>query len=237
MNEKHRTNAFERILRAFKTRWLLPFLGGLFGLTVALVLAFAIITPKYESQSQIIVNHEGDAQNTSLYHEALTSSTVLDPVIEAVPELSATDDIRQDIAVDASEDTGILTISTENRSPKLANEMNQQLTESFIDAAPNLLSVSRVELLSRASKPSEPISPVAWLYAVVGTVLGIIVMSIVLIVQALRDDAIYSESIVNDLGWELVGVIPEISKEEIELTRFKRNLPPMTDNTETKRRF
>ncbi|MCI5775317.1 MAG: hypothetical protein MR008_02350 [Aerococcus sp.] len=236
MNEKHRTNAFQRIIFAFKTRWLLPFLGGLIGLTVGLVLAFAVVTPTYESQSQVIVDQQGKTANTDIYEETLTSSTVLDPVVKAVPEVTAADDFVDDIAVNVQEDTGVVTISARNRSPKVAAQINQQLTSSFIQSAPKLLATEKVALLSKVSTPTQPIAPSAWLYGLVGTLIGVSVMAVIVIVQALRDDLIYSESIVSDLGWELVGVLPEISQEEIALTRFKSNQPPMASD-DTKRRL
>ena len=69
-----------------------------------------------------------------------------------------------------------------------------------------------------------------------GACVGGLVALIIQIVRIVKDDSIRHQEVVKWMGWSLMGVIPQMSSESINISRFNRQFPGKEDNRSLKKR-
>lgn len=209
-----------RFLEQLKRYWLVMLVIGLIGFTVVSLPMTWLISPKYESYTTIAVKDDQNKEQEQTYRNFLKSSSVLSPVAKQFKE------DKQNLAKQfkiKQEGDGLYQLSVWDRRPKQAVEKTDALLSAFEEKAPEVLSVEKVTVLTPAREATRPSFPHPYLWGIGGGVVSVGIALVTLFYRVKKDDSIYHTSFVEkELGWELLGVLPEMSKEQIEVTRLSR---------------
>lgn len=221
------------------------------GIVLAALVTFFLMTPKYTSTTDIVVNNAATAttENTitqaglqanltllNTYQSLVSRPLVLDPAIADVPEaegMTATE-LAENVTVSMDSDSLLFTISVENESPYVAANLANAIAVSFSEVVQQVLQVENVSIVTPAEPGQSPTSPNVILNIIIGALLGLIVGVVLQLVNAMLDNSVKSSDIVEELGWTLLGSIPQMDKSKVEDTRFKGNA--VKDGSRNRRR-
>ena len=221
------------------------------GIVLAALVTFFLMTPKYTSTTDIVVNNAATAttENTitqaglqanltllNTYQSLVSRPLVLDPAIAQVPEAEGMTaaELAENVTVSMDSDSLLFTISVENESPYVAANLANAIAVSFSEVVQQVLQVENVSIVTPAEPSQSPTSPNVILNIIIGALLGLIVGVVWQLVNAMLDNSVKSSDIVEELGWTLLGTIPQMDKSKVEDTRFKGNV--VKDGSRNRRR-
>ncbi|MDO4670896.1 MAG: hypothetical protein Q4A67_05415 [Aerococcus sp.] len=248
MNESYNDKLMPRFGKNLKNHWLLVFLSALIGLTIVVASVLVAVKPQYDSTAQLVVqanaaaaqNQDQNQKNnpSKTVADTLVTPTILQPAIDALGLKMSPDELAQKITVQAKGQSQVLNVTVRDESPYQGTKIVNAVSDSFTERAPEILGVTRVTILTPAEVDTHKDFPSPIWSGLIGAAIGLVIAGVYVLVMTMRDDTVYSEDIVHEVGWSLIGVVPEVSHEEITLTRFKsRRRLADEENTTTKRRL
>lgn len=191
----------EPLSAAVRRYWLLVVVAVLLGLAAAAVFV-RVTPPRYSAQSDIYVSmqnvddpaelsaatvfSQAQARNLSII---ATRQRVLDPVIRQLGLQTTTDDLAGSVSATASANTSVITIEASSRSPQEATAIANAVSDVLSSTATDLLpargrgaATISLQVVQRASTPTQPSSPnVLASFAVggaAGLVLGVLIAAL-----------------------------------------------------------
>ncbi len=242
MNEMNKPTIVEEegmtLQELFSIVWLnkaLIFWVTLWVAVFGIVYTFAIVTPKYEAETKLIVQVDVTASGTSeqsaiyvaqnlieTYKSFVVSNTVLTSVIEDVDALPADYSLtalKNSISINSSSNVLIFTISVENEDPELATQIANQLVANSIaiandDESGFVLLQDKLKVLDTAVVPTVPSSPNKMLNIVISVLLGGILSLGIVFVRELFNNKFQSSSEMEKyLGIKVIAAVPGTMKE------------------------
>lgn len=211
------------------------------GLGVVGSLAYALVAPRvYSSTSTVLmaVESTGSAsdrlqgstyivQTISTYSSAVTSSLVLQPVIDEFDLDTTLEDFREELSVSGGAESSTIEISANGDSPEEAQEITEAITAGFIELAPGLVTPTsplptdsitagpasvNLTVVDEASLPLEPDSPRLLLAIPLGFVAGALAGLVIALARFWLDTRVRSEDrIVQIVGAPVIGRLPKRS--------------------------
>src|SRR5699024_3820577 len=155
---------------------------------IAAAVSYFLLTPKYESTSQFSVNQgqtEQDQQYTvndirsnveliNTYNVIITSSAILDTVVEELNLPYNTGTLKNKINVSSEQDSQVVNVTATDTDPEMSVNIANSIVETFKEEIPDILDVDNVKILSAATvKPDQvPVSPRPKLNIAIAIVLG-----------------------------------------------------------------
>lgn len=217
------------------------------GAAIAAVFMMLFVDRQYESEAQLLVN-QNSGQETSMQYSELQSNVYLintytdmiqgDAVLGAVNEslgnVFTIGEIRDSINVEQSPNSQAFYISSTMASPTDA----QNIVNSIIVEFENTLvefygdDVSGIYVMSSASYNPNPVSPSLIMYALIGGLLGFILMVGIALLRELMDNTVNSADDLTNMGLIRLAEINELSNAEIKKNRYRIE----SDNTPLRRR-
>ncbi|RPA55968.1 chain length-determining protein [Aerococcus agrisoli] len=208
------------------------------GIVLAALVTFFLMTPKYTSTTDIVVNNTNTttSENTitqaglqanltllNTYQSLVSRPLVLEPAIAAVPEAEGmtAGELAENVTVSMDSDSLLFTISVENESPFMAANLANAIAASFSEVVKDVLQVENVAIVTPAAPSEAPTSPNILLNLIIGGLLGLIIGVVYQFIKAMLDNSVKSSDIIEELDWTLLGTIPEMNKSKIDDTRFK----------------
>lgn len=203
---------------------------------VAGAYAFFIVSPKYTSKADIMVQvpYEGTSENFDLLNaqrllptvaEFLKSERVLLEVIDTLGLDMTVTEIRDNLSVTSSTTSYFIYINYETTDVTLSRDMVNTIISEAIDLANNnadfLIFQNKITQTSTAglgvySSPNKP------LYIVIGLLLGGIVgLGIVFIKEMLNSTFSNKEQLEAAFGVQVLGVIPQFEIKEVKVHEKK----------------
>ena len=213
-------------------------------ITVALVavVSYFLMTPVYETSSQILINQEqqeasevsnlsieADLQLINTYSVIIKSPIILDQVIEQLGLDMTSAQLDESIRVENVESSQVVNIFVRSSDPVVAVSIANRLVEVFEVEIQQLMNVNNVNVLSPATLAESP-APIApnpltniLIAAFVGLILGVgLAFLLEFLDTTMKDD----QDIKDILDIPVLGVIsPIIPKDEVPVlttAAFKR---------------
>ncbi|HLR09065.1 MAG TPA: Wzz/FepE/Etk N-terminal domain-containing protein [Bacillota bacterium] len=227
------TISLQEILVVIRKRLLL-IVGLIIGAAlIAAIVSFFLITDKYESTAQFIVNQKLSDQeedfnvndirtNVELintYNVIIKSPAILDNVIDELNLPYKTDKLSEKIDVTSEEESQVVTVTATDPSPEMATKLANTTVEMFQAEVPEIMNgVDNVNILSKAKTEDDPkpVSPKPLLNIAIAIVLGgMIGVGLAFLLEYL-DNTIHTE---NDLeqkvGLPVLGTISHIEDSDV----------------------
>ncbi|MEB7806294.1 Wzz/FepE/Etk N-terminal domain-containing protein [Mammaliicoccus fleurettii] len=189
-------------------------------LILSMVLTFVLMTPKYSTSTQVLVNQketdsqlmaqqvQSDLQLVNTYSEILKSPRILDKVSKNLKGKYSSGEIAGMLTVSNQAESKILNITVENESRENAGKVANEIANVFSKEVSDIMNVDNVSILSKADNNGSKVSPKPLLNAIVGVFLGLIIALIIIFLKEILDKRIKTEEDVEEqLDLPVLGTI------------------------------
>lgn len=181
-----------------------------------------LVTPKYTSVTKAyILSKQNDNAGMTMNDLQMSSTLTKDyielaksrPVLEkAVSKLNLNMSLKEladSITVDVPQDTRILQIAVENEDPETAKEIVDTVREAVRNQIEDIMDVEAVNTVEEGNFPTEPSSPNVLKNAILGGLLGVIIMIGMIVLINVLDDTLKSQEEVEQyLGLNVLTLVP-----------------------------
>lgn len=190
------------------------------------VIAFSyakfMITPVYDSTTQIYVLSQTDGSSTVTYNDLVTgtqltkdysvlikSRTVLEAVIKELDLDMEYSQLQGMVTVTTEADTRVIGITVQDIDPGRAKTIADKVRELASNHIAEVMDSSAVKVVDEANLPGGPSGPNVIKYMAIGLVLGfVLAVGIILIIYLTNDKIKTPEDIEKYLGISTLGSIP-----------------------------
>ncbi|MEM4998250.1 YveK family protein [Priestia megaterium] len=208
-----------------KRLWLIVLIT-IIAATVSAVISFFVLTPVYESKTQILVNQakndqqlysnqtvQTNVQLINTYNDIITSPAILDKVVKELKLDKSAADLSDQIQVTSAQDSQVAQIVVQDTSGKRAADIANTTASVFQKEVPKLMNVDNVKVLSKAAlgeNPS-PVKPQPLLNVAIAIVVGLMVgVGLSFLLEYLDNTLKTEQDIENILELPVMGVITTI---------------------------
>ena len=214
--------SISEIIDAVKKRWKIIALTTVLATVVSGIFSFFIISPTYEASTKIFIGKEGaesEGYNSSdvsmyqnlikTYSELIKTKDLVNKAIDNSQYDLSVNNVLNGITVNTLTGTQILQISYQSKSPSIAKNMLESITNEFITKAEELVPNGNVKILESVELPKNPVAPNKTMNIAIAFILGMMVgFGIVFLLEYLDNTYKNKEQLEKDLDIPVLGVIP-----------------------------
>ena len=214
--------SISEIIDAVKKRWKIIALTTVLATVVSGIFSFFIISPTYEASTKIFIGKEGaesEGYNSSdvsmyqnlikTYSELIKTKDLVNKAINYSQYDLSVNNVLNSITVNTLTGTQILQISYQSKSPSIAKNMLESITNEFITKAEELVPNGNVKILESVELPKNPVAPNKTMNIAIAFILGMMVgFGIVFLLEYLDNTYKNKEQLEKDLDIPVLGVIP-----------------------------
>lgn len=231
--------SLQEIALVLKKRVLLIFSMMILGVVALAGVTFFLITPKYETDTQLVVqsNQEtltnanlqsdltGNVMMVNTYKDLIKSDVVLDQVSLQLAKENGiqytSNELNKMISVTQSQNSQMFSIRVISINAKEAMEIANKTAMIFKEKAVEILKVDKVSIISPAKLQTTPVSPNKKLNLLIGAVIGLILgVMIVFLLEFLDKTVKDTKFIENELELPILGEISVLSNKELQSSIF-----------------
>lgn len=210
------------IIDAVKKRWKIIVLTTVLATVVSGIFSFFVISPTYEASTKIFIGKEGaesegyNSSDVSMYQNLIKTYSELiktkDLVNKAINNSQydlSVNNVLNGITVNTLTGTQILQISYQSKSPSIAKNILESITNEFITKAEELVPNGNVKVLESVELPKNPVAPNKTMNIAIAFILGMMVgFGIVFLLEYLDNTYKNKEQLEKDLDIPVLGIIP-----------------------------
>ena len=231
--------SLQEIALVLKKRVLLIFSMMILGVVALAGVTFFLITPKYGTDTQLVVqsNQEtltnanlqsdltGNVMMVNTYKDLIKSDVVLDQVSLQLAKENGiqytSNELNKMISVTQSQNSQMFSIRVISINAKEAMEIANKTAMIFKEKAVEILKVDKVSIISPAKLQTTPVSPNKKLNLLIGAVIGLILgVMIVFLLEFLDKTVKDTKFIENELELPILGEISVLSNKELQSSIF-----------------
>jgi capsular polysaccharide biosynthesis protein len=222
------TISLKEIFQTLRKRlWLLVILPVL-AVMVAGTISYLLLTPIYQSSTQLLVNETSNGQDFSsndirtnvelinTYNVIIKSPAILDKVIEEVNLTESFNQLNNKVSVSSQNNSQVVNITVEHERPELAAQIANTIATVFQREIVSIMNVNNVSILSEAqlSDNPSPMKPNPTLNMAIAFVVGLMAaVGIAFLLEFLDTTIKTEEDIEKLLELPILGAVPNMDKE------------------------
>ncbi|MEH7608616.1 YveK family protein [Priestia megaterium] len=223
-----------QILR--KRLWLIALIA-IIAAIISSVISFFVLTPVYQTSTQILVNQakseqqlynagavQTNVQLISTYNDIIKSPAVLDKVINQLDLDSSAQGLSGKIQVISSENSQVAQITVQDTNAKRATQIANATASVFQKEVPKIMNIDNVSILSKAdfTASKSPIKPQPMLNIVIALVVGLMIgVGLSFLLEYLDNTIKTEQDIESILKLPVMGVVTNI-KDVPKATNLQR---------------
>ncbi|WP_368503146.1 YveK family protein [Alkalihalophilus sp. As8PL] len=222
------TISLKDIYNTLRRRLMLLILVPVIAVVLAGLVSYLVLTPIYQSSTQILVNQTQQDQSFSqndirtnvelinTYTVIIKSPTILDKVIAEANLTESFSDLNNKISVSSENNSQVMNIRVEHERPEVAAQIANTIATVFQREIVEIMSVDNVSILSSAqvSDSPSPIKPNPTLNMAIAFVVGLMTAVGIAFLLEFLDTTIKSEEDIESLlELPILGAIPDMNKE------------------------
>lgn len=226
------TISLQDLFKTIRKRFGLIILLTLLAIIIAGVVSYFLLTPVYETSTEILVNQnpaetgqlinqniQTDLQLINTYSGIIKSPAILDQVVEELDLDMNSDQLDNNITVSNADQSQIINIAVQDEDPARAVDIANTTVDVFETDIQQLMNVDNVSVLSPAilKENPEPVSPNPLLNMAIAAVVGLMLGVGIAFLLEYLDTTIKNEQDIEEfLGIPVIGVIsPILEKAEL----------------------
>ncbi len=231
------TISLQELFKTLKKRLGLIALITIIAITISGVVSFLVLTPIYQSSTQILVNQtkeeasganvqdiQTDLQLINTYNVIIKSSVILSKVIEDLDLDMSVAALNAQVTVGNVQNSQVVTIGVSNPDPAAAVEIANTITTVFQEEIQEMMNVDNVKVIAPAelSENPSPVKPDPKLNMAIAAVIGLMLGVGVAFLLEYLDTTIKTEEDIEELlGLPVIGLISPIPDKDIEKMKVK----------------
>lgn len=194
------------------------------------IVSYFLLTPIYQSSTQILVNQSkndqqvynaGEVQTNlqliNTYNVIIKSPAILDKVIEKEKLDMTAGALNGLVTVSSEQNSQVVNITVQNEDPQKAATIANSIATTFQQEIPTIMNVDNVSILTQAQlgeNPS-PIKPQPALNMAIALVVGLMAgIGLAFLLEYLDNTIKTEQDIENQLGLPVLGAITTINMDE-----------------------
>lgn len=228
MNEmEEQVISISEIFEALKKRWILIVSITLVATLISGILSFFVIKPTYEASTKVFVGKEEsslEGYNTNdiqmyqkllqTYAETIKTNEVIQAAINNTNADLSIKDVKSSLTVTPINDTQILQIKYQNKSPEVAKSILENITNEFVILAKELVPNGNVRVIEAVQLPEDPVAPNKKMNIAIAFLLGLMVsVGLVFLIEYLDNTFKTKENLERELDIPVLGIIPLVNEE------------------------
>lgn len=231
--------SLQEIALVLKKRVLLIFSMMILGIVALAGMTFFLITPKYGTDTQLVVqsNQEtltnanlqsdltGNVMMVNTYKDLIKSDVVLDQVSLQLAKEDGiqytSNELNKMISVTQSQNSQMFSIRVVSINAKEAMEIANKTAMIFKEKAVEILKVDKVSIISPAKLQTTPVSPNKKLNLLIGAVIGLLLGFLIVFLLEFLDKTVKDTKFIeNDLDLPLLGEVSVLTNKELQSSLF-----------------
>ena len=219
------TISIKDIFQTLKKRWKLITLLTLIAALISGVISYFLLTPVYQSSTQILVNQnqsknqldstqiQSNIDMINTYSVIIKSPAILDKVIDDLDLPQSVDQLSQKITIN-SQETQVFSLTVQDSDPTKAVEIANAVSGTFQKEIKDIMNVDNVSILAKAEVKENPtpVKPSPLLNIAIAVVLGLMAGIGLAFLLEYMDNTIRDEKDIETLlDLPLLGSIQKIS--------------------------
>ncbi|MEW4241080.1 Wzz/FepE/Etk N-terminal domain-containing protein [Priestia megaterium] len=220
------TISLQELFAVLRKRLWLIVLIAIIAATVSAVISFFVLTPVYESKTQILVNQaksdeqlyntqavQTNVQLINTYNDIIKSPAILDKVIKQLKLDGSAASLSSQIQVTSAQNSQVAQIVVQDTSAKHATDIANTTASVFQKEVPKIMNVDNVKVLSKAAlgENASPVKPQPLLNVVIAMVVGLMIGAGLSFLLEYLDNTLKTEQdIENLLELPVMGVVTTI---------------------------
>ncbi|MCI4620632.1 capsular biosynthesis protein [Priestia megaterium] len=231
------TISIKELFQTLKKRIWLIALITIIAAIISAVISFFVLTPVYESKTQILVNQaksdqqlynatevQTNIQLINTYNVIIKSPAILDKVKSELNLDRTVEDLNSQITVSSAKDSQVVEITVQDPSSQVAAQIANKTAEVFQTQISKIMKIDNVSVLSKAEVKGTvaPIKPQPLLNIAIAIVIGLMVgVGLAFLLEFLDNTLKTEQDIEKLLELPVMGVITTI-KDVPKVTNVQR---------------
>ncbi|MDF2037701.1 Wzz/FepE/Etk N-terminal domain-containing protein [Cytobacillus oceanisediminis] len=233
------TISLKELFQTLKKRFSLIIAITIIAVMISGIVSYFVLTPIYQSSTQILVNQAKDEQGVytagevqtnlqliNTYNVIIKSAAILELVKKELDLGSTTGALNEKITVQSEQNSQVVTISVQDEDPQMAADIANKTAEVFQKEIVNIMNVNNVTILAKAElgeNPS-PVKPQPLLNIAIATVVGLMAgVGIAFLLEYLDNTIKDEQDIEKAVGLPVLGVIATIEETNESPSRSERS--------------
>ncbi|WP_249594900.1 YveK family protein [Peribacillus frigoritolerans] len=181
------TISINDIFKTLKKRWKLIMLLTLIAALVSGTISYFLLTPIYQSSTQILVNQkqsENPIDSTQIksnidmintYSVIIKSPAILDKVIDKLELDQSVEQLSEKITINSQENSQVFSLTVQDSNPGKAVEIANTVSSIFQKEIKDIMKVDNVSILAKAEVKENPtpVKPNPLLNTAIAVVVGL----------------------------------------------------------------
>ena len=234
------TISLQELFQTLKKRMRLILSITLIATILSAIVSYFLLTPIYQSSTQLLVNQSNDEQtgyNTSqvqtnlqlinTYNVIIKSPAILDLVIEELGLNMTVNQLNEKITVQSATDSQVVNLSVQDEDPQVAANIANTTAEVFRTEIADLMNVDNVSILAQAvvGENPAPIKPQPVLNIAIALVVGLMAgVGLAFLLEYLDNTVKTEQDIEKLLELPVLGVVTTISEQEVKKVVMERQV-------------
>lgn len=232
------TISLKEIYQTIRKRILLIALITLVAVAISGVVSYFVLTPVYQSSTQILVNQsqknkqapdynqvQTNVQMVNTYSVIIKSPTILAKVIDNLDLKQSVEQLNNQLTINSEQDSQIFNVTVQDSDPAMAVKIANNISQTFKDEVPNIMNIDNVSILSKAElkeNPS-PVKPNPIMNMAIALVIGLMTgVGLAFLLEYLDNTLKTEQDIEHHLGLPVLGTIPIFTVTEEKEVSYKR---------------
>lgn len=233
------TISLKELFQTLKKRFSLIIAITIVAVMISGIVSYFLLTPIYQSSTQILVNQSKDEQGVytagevqtnlqliNTYNVIIKSAAILELVKKELSLDITTGALNEKITVQSEQNSQVVTISVQDEDPQMAADIANKTAEVFQKEIVNIMNVNNVTILAKAElgeNPS-PVKPQPLLNIAIAMVVGLMAgVGIAFLLEYLDNTIKDEQDIEKAVGLPVLGVIATIEETNESSSRSERS--------------
>ncbi|MCS0670407.1 YveK family protein [Cytobacillus firmus] len=233
------TISLKELFQTLKKRFSLIIAITIVAVMISGIVSYFLLTPIYQSSTQILVNQSKDEQGVytagevqtnlqliNTYNVIIKSAAILELVKKELDLDITTGALNEKITVQSEQNSQVVTISVQDEDPQMAADIANKTAEVFQKEIVNIMNVNNVTILAKAElgeNPS-PVKPQPLLNIAIAMVVGLMAgVGIAFLLEYLDNTIKDEQDIEKAVGLPVLGVIATIEETNESSSRSERS--------------
>ncbi|MGM7721729.1 YveK family protein [Metabacillus sp. Hm71] len=221
------TISLKELFLTLKKRLSLIIIIAAIATTTSGIVSYFLLTPIYQSSTQILVSQSKSEEQVYNYNEVQTnlqlintytaiikSPAILDKVVEEEKINTTSKDLNELITVSSEQNSQVVNISVQNEDPQKAANIANAIAKIFQTEITKIMNVDNVSILTQAQvgEDPSPIKPKPALNMGIALIVGLMVgVGLAFLLEYLDNTIKTEKDIETQLGLPVLGAITTIS--------------------------